>query len=370
MNQFITPESPRPRSRFWDLVRGIGILAIVMGHSCHFVIQYVYAFHLAVFFFVSGYLYREGKYRLKPFDHFAAKLRSAWPRYVIYMSVFILCHNLFQRIGIDSSGVQYSRSNMLAFLGNTIVFQGAELMGGAMWFVPVWVLACGVFGGSVWLSSRILPAHSWKGWPLYQLGVGVLSLLLGAAGCVMIFRQLYLSYQLHLAFLVQPFFTAGWLMRCHIPEIKKCLKWPAAVVCGVLFVWILKHYQLHIDLAEGRVGNGWQYYLVALLGIYCCMYLAVCLERIKGICQVVSLWGRYSFDIMALHFFVFKCIDLVYGRFLRLEPLEIYSRFPQAYADQLWPWYALCGTMIPAVIGLALEQGGKKLAAYLPKDQS
>jgi len=82
---------------------------------------------------------------------------------------------------------------------------------------------------------------------------------------------------------------------------------------------------------------------------------------------VVSLWGRYSFDIMALHFLVFKCVDLVYGRFLLSEPLETYSRFPQAYADQLWPWYALLGTMVPAVIGLALERGGKWLAARLPE---
>ena len=37
------------RSSFWDLVRGIGILSIVMGHSCRQVIPYVYTYHLAVF---------------------------------------------------------------------------------------------------------------------------------------------------------------------------------------------------------------------------------------------------------------------------------------------------------------------------------
>lgn len=370
MNRIITTESPRPRSRFWDLVRGIGILAIVMGHSCPFVIQYVYAFHLAVFFFVSGYLYQEGKYGLRPFDHFAAKLRSAWPRYVFYMWVFILCHNLFLRIGIDSSGVVYGRSNMLVFLCNTVVFQGAEFMGGAMWFVPVWVLACGIFGGSVWFALRFLPDRQWMGRPLYQLGEAALSLLFGLTGCMMIFRQLYLSYQLHLAFLVQPFFAAGWLLRCQLPCLKRWLKWYGALGCGVLFVFLLKHYQLYVDVTMGRIGDGWQYYLVALLGIYCCMYLASVLEKIKGLSGVVSLWGRYSFDIMALHFFIFKMVDVIYGRFLLGEPAESYSSFPQAYSAQLWPLYAFLGVMLPAAIGLALEQGGKKLAAYLPKDQS
>lgn len=194
-------------------------------------------------------------------------------------------------------------------------------------------------------------------------------MLLGIVGCIMIFRQLYLSYQLHLAFLVQPFFAAGWLMGCQISNLKRWLKWYGALACGALFVFLLKHYQLYVDVTMGRIGDGWQYYLVALLGIYCCMYLASVLEKIKGLSGVVSLWGRYSFDIMALHFFIFKVVDVIYGRFLLGEPAESYSSFPQAYSAQLWPLYAFLGVMLPVAIGLALEQGGKKLAAYLPKDQ-
>ena len=85
------------RSSFWDLVRGIGILSIVMGHSCRQVIPYVYTYHLAVFFFVSGYLYNEKKYGLDPFGHIAAKLKSAWPKYMGYTSFYILMHNQIGR---------------------------------------------------------------------------------------------------------------------------------------------------------------------------------------------------------------------------------------------------------------------------------
>lgn len=362
MNQLMTKESPRPRSRFWDLVRGIGILAIVMGHSCPYVLQYVYAFHLAVFFFVSGYLYQEGKYGSRPFDHFAAKLKSAWPRYVFYMSVFILCHNWFQQVGIDSTGVLYGPGNTLVFLGNTLVFQGAELMGGAMWFVPVWVLACGMFGGSVWFSYTFFPDKTWKGWALPRLAAGAVSILFGIIGCQLIFRQLYLSYQLHLVFLVQPFFAAGWLLHGQAANVIGLLKWYGTLVCGTLFVLLLKHYQLYVDVTMGRIGDGWQYYAVAFLGIYCCMYLASLLEKVKGLSLVVSLLGRYSFDIMALHFFIFKVMDVIYGRLLLGDGAENYSRFPQAYAIPLWPWYALLGTVVPAMIGLGLEVSKRKLS--------
>ena len=50
------------RSPYWDIVKGIGIIAIVLGHSCYFAVGFVYLFHLALFFFVSGYLYSEKKY--------------------------------------------------------------------------------------------------------------------------------------------------------------------------------------------------------------------------------------------------------------------------------------------------------------------
>ena len=43
------------RSPYWDIVKGIGIIAIVLGHSCYFAVGFVYLFHLALFFFVSGH---------------------------------------------------------------------------------------------------------------------------------------------------------------------------------------------------------------------------------------------------------------------------------------------------------------------------
>lgn len=58
------------RSPYWDIVKGIGIIAIVLGHSCYFAVGFVYLFHLALFFFVSGYLYSEKKYGDAPFAFF------------------------------------------------------------------------------------------------------------------------------------------------------------------------------------------------------------------------------------------------------------------------------------------------------------
>ncbi len=346
------------RSTFWDLVRGIGIISIVAGHCCHLAVPYVYTYHLAIFFFVSGFLYNKTKYGLDPFGHTAAKLKSSWPKYMIYMSIFILLRNPFQKIGINAPGPLYNRSTTLWALANTIVFQGMEPMGGALWFVPFWILACSIFGGTVWFSLQVVPKQEKAFHPAISpdiLLVAVISILFGISGVFFIFRGLALSYQLHLVFLIQPFLAAGWMMRCCLPDFRKRLTWYIALPCALLLVWIVKHEQLFIDLSLGRIGNGWQYFLLAFLGIYCCMYLASLLERFSPISRLVALWGRYSFDIMALHFLIFKIIDILYGKLLLSDPIENYSAFPAAYGAVLWPLYVILGTMIPAWIGRTAE---------------
>lgn len=360
------------RSRFWDLVRGIGIFSIVIGHSCSAAIPYVYTYHLAIFFFVSGFLYNEKKYGLDPFGHMAAKLKSSWPKYVTYMSAFILMRNPFLKVGINAPDLLYNRSYTIAAMANTIVFQGMEPMGGALWFVPFWILSLSIFGGTMWFSLRmvpngIIPPDSDGQNPdlsassLSILMVTVISILFGISGVMFIFRGLILSYQLHLAFLVQPFLACGWLMRCRLPDYKKLLTWYLALPCAALLVWIVRRQQLYIDISLGRIGNGWQYFLLAFLGIYCCMYLASLLERILPVSRLISLWGRYSFDIMALHFLVFKIIDLIYGRLILSDSMESYSSFPSAYSHILWPLYAILGTTLPAWIVLAAETVVKKI---------
>ena len=42
----------KARSLYWDIVKGWGIIAIVLGHTGYFAGAFVYLFHLALFFFI------------------------------------------------------------------------------------------------------------------------------------------------------------------------------------------------------------------------------------------------------------------------------------------------------------------------------
>lgn len=342
--------TPPARSPYWDIVRGIGILSIVMGHCFAGSIQYVYTYHLAVFFFVSGFLYSEKKYGQDPFAHLGAKLKSSWPKYMFYMSLFILLHNPFQALGINPFADNYNFSQTLVHLSNALILGGGEAMGGALWFVPTWVLSCAIFGGTAWFALRFFADKQDKPSLLCRLVIALVSLLFSFLGAFFILHENFFTYNVHLALLVQGFFAAGWLMKTCLPQYRRWLKWYAAFPAALVLGALVNHFELYLDLAMGRIGNGWQYFFLAFLGIYCCLFLSALLEKTEKAGLLFAFWGKHSFDIMALHFLVFKLVDGIYGRIFHY-PIAYYSAFPHSFGKILWPVYVLLGTCLPALVG-------------------
>ena len=82
---------------YWNVVKGVGIVLVVAGHACsgNVLAKCIYLFHLPLFFFVSGYLYNEGKYGDDPFANIAARIKSSWIKYILVFWGLILLHNLF-----------------------------------------------------------------------------------------------------------------------------------------------------------------------------------------------------------------------------------------------------------------------------------
>ena len=50
-----------PDRRYWNVLKGIGILCVVLGHACSWAHDFVYEFHIPLFFFISA-KFRKLKY--------------------------------------------------------------------------------------------------------------------------------------------------------------------------------------------------------------------------------------------------------------------------------------------------------------------
>ena len=76
------------RSTYWDVVKGIGITAVVWGHCMTRFGAFVYLFHLALFFFATGFFYNEKKYGDSPFAYFGTRLNGCWLPFIPPCSFF------------------------------------------------------------------------------------------------------------------------------------------------------------------------------------------------------------------------------------------------------------------------------------------
>lgn len=341
------------RSAYWDIVKGLAIIAIVMGH-CGILTAYVYLFHLAVFFFVTGYFYNENKYGDDPFRYLGARLAGCWPRFLFYGVCCVLLHNFFVAHGLYADAEPYNHTVMLTSILQGVVLQYTEPMQGAMWFVPVWVLSSACFCGIVWFGRT---AARRLGLARAESAVTALGVLAsGTAGLFLFDRQCWLPYNLQCAVLAVPFYYAAWMMRRHLPSFKRFTTWYGAMISAIFLYLIHARFHITIDISAMNI-PGFFYFPISLLGIYLVLSLAALAERIPVLSKGLAFLGNHSFDIMALHFLVFKFIDLAYARFAAASvTAENLSGFPVGFRGKLEPVYLVLGVLLPALAGWGLDK--------------
>lgn len=343
----------QPRSNYWDLVKGLGIITIVLGHSCYFAVAFVYLFHLALFFFVSGFLYSEKKYGDAPFAFFCARLSGAWPRYMIYTSLFVLVHNFFLNNGLYAGQELYNHTKMLTAICSNVSFSGAEPVQGALWFIPVWLVASGMFAGAVWFGRRCSERFGRPELKVWLIALASLSL--GLIGVFLNMRKSGIMHNLQASYLVVPIYFFAYLLKLYLPEFKKYTTWYGCIISAVVLYLINTKLHIFIELASMNIPGLW-FYVISLIGIYFILSLAVIMERLHPVSALLAFLGRYSFEIMALHFAVFKLIDLAYARLWLKTVPENLSAFPTSFTHELWFIYLLLGTLIPAFIGWMMDR--------------
>lgn len=347
------------RSAYWDIVKGWAIIAVVMGH-CGTLSAFVYLFHLAVFFFVTGYFFNEQKYGDDPFRYFGVRLAGCWPRFVIYSACLVLLHNFFVTNGLYDANIGlYNHTAMLTSILHSAALQNTEILEGALWFVGTWLLSSVIFAGIVWFGRT---AGRRLGSARIEAAAIVFGVFIaGIMGLFLYDRKCYLPYSMQCAFLVIPFYYAAWMLRRHLPSFQRYTTWYGAVVSAILLHLVNSRLLIFIDISVMDI-PGALYYPIALLGIYFVLSISVLSLRVPYLSSLLAFFGRHSFDIMALHFLVFKLIDLAY---VRLVPAAAASAsladFPVTFRGRLEPFYLVLGVLLPALVGWMADRAAQVL---------
>jgi fucose 4-O-acetylase-like acetyltransferase len=348
------------KSTYWNIMKGLGIVAIVIGHAGSPLHPYVYMYHLSLFFFISGFLYND-KYSMHPTGLVGKKIKSLYIPFILYNLVYLIFHNILLNINIYNryqlGGLQpiphYGVRDFITAANNILMFSGAEQLGGAMWFVIA------LFSLNIIFS--VIRYFCLKGGKYNILCTAILIIILATFGFWRIKEQIYIGLNVDIALIVLPIFFVGFLFRYYRRQIP--LHWPIALVCAaIVYIAYSKFHYSNFDIRSTQ--HPLIFLFTAFSGIYVNLYIGKVINISKKLSLLFDTFGKYSFHIMALHFLCFKLISLIYIIIYRV-PIENLAKFP-VITGKWWLWicYSVVGVGLPIAIIKGLKYAKGKL---LPK---
>ena len=99
MSEYLTDDSS-----VFNIVKALGIISMVKGHASAPVPlkNFIYLYHMALFFFMSGYFFKE-EYNFKTF--LIKRIKSLYVPFVGYFLLFRLMHNVLYKLNFINSTV-------------------------------------------------------------------------------------------------------------------------------------------------------------------------------------------------------------------------------------------------------------------------
>lgn len=290
---------------FWlDAVKGIGIALIVLGHiwsigepSIYY--EYIYSFHVPLFFFVAGLGFQSPALGFA--QHIRRKATSLIVPYLWYASLGFAFYGVgyvvAQSLDVRVPQFDYGLWRPLVGILYGSVGDG-HLVNSPVWFALAlfWVLLVG---------------HAVNKQVASDLSRVLVMLLLATLG-VWLASSHTLAWSLLPALMSLAFFQAGVVYRARVGLASVPLAKAFAIFVFCALVWSASPLNGMATLAEGRIGHPVLFYLFAMAGTLMVVFLCQLLDRaLPRAVRSLAWLGRYSLSIMLIHMLVVKGVKVI-----------------------------------------------------------
>ena len=240
------------RDKSLDILRAFAILFVIFGHITHVseLRQYIWGFHIPLFFAISGFLFNQEKYgSLRVF--LKAKRKALVVPYVFFY-VITLVYWIVVESRIRSGGVTWYMELMGMVYGTYSLKY--MFFNGALWFMPC------LFSIELlyWFIAKM--NCSWL--------IFVVLIIFNVLGISFVDYLYWLPWGLNAAMIGLIFFGLGNLIKSKkefIAELK-WYYWGGIIVSASVLQFFTFGYS-HTDLASLSFSNPFLYVPVALIGI-------------------------------------------------------------------------------------------------------
>ena len=334
----------------FSIMKGIAIVSVVIGHCSPAVVEgFVNQYHLATFYFLSGYFFKDN-YFAAPLLFVKKRLKRLYLPFITYGMIFLMLHNLFCYIHFYPSENTYSYGDFGKQLFNLFAkISSYEPFMGAMWFLPSLLIISFLFLG-IGKVSNMFPNRFVK---ISLLGV----ILSCSIGYFAIEIGLPNPWCIWSSMIVVALFYAGYVFK-EGDFFARYMNGKIEIL-ALLVVLIVTRLGLKVRLQPALVGNSnpLLFILVTLAGVIMVYGLARFILHSR-LGHIMAILGDYSFEIMALHFISFKLVGLLHVSLTKSGTGHL-SDFP-VFDHDLWMWMPLY-----IVVGCALPVIMKKIAERL-----
>lgn len=260
------------RVAFLDTAKGLGMLLIIWGHISGLGSAFIYAFHIPLFFFLSGMVFDSRKYpRLR--DFLASRARRLLVPYLFYSVVTWAVYVVYALLSGEAGAGQ-----LLMPLLQTFIAQGSG--GFLVHNVPLWFVTC-------LFVTQVLYYHIDKLDARLSL---LLSAALSALGYLMIAKFRFFNFKLlpwsiESALAAMIFYAVGNIVarRFGCERIERTLAGrrlgclAAAVALGVCLSFGSRIVG-HVSLGSDELRGGLLYYIDAFCGTAMVLLASIALD--------------------------------------------------------------------------------------------
>lgn len=327
-----------------QIAKGIGILLMVMGHSGFWPYDnpFIYMFHMPLFFFLSGYCFKEKNILAPPTSYFRKKIIGIYLPYIKWALFFLIIHNLLFYVDIYNAnygfGLYTIRDIIERATSITLKMQGEDAMVGGFWF-----LRC-LFFSSITLFLFLKILHN---------KLLIFLIFTGAMlGCLYFnfhvpFWGLDKAYFMSNIFMLigysyrqKPFVIASNLSMIFICFLLVCvgaLLWPTSM--------------LRFNFSQSM-----PYIISGVAGSLMVILVSKMIELPDNTIGKTLLYiGNRTMIILALHFISFKIISLliIYVYDLPMFRLSEFITIHEYSRKGWWIAYVIAGVSVPLLIDFA-----------------
>lgn len=330
------------RNNYISIAKAIGIILMVAGHSgCPALINnFLYLFHMPLFFVCSGYFYKDISDITKLTNYYKRKIQGLYVPYLKWSFFFLLFHNLFVVLNTIHSDI-YNLNDYIKQLFNIFIMKDFEILIRPFWFIKELLLSSILIATISYIRHRYIKKH------INALFMGIFLLL--TILCKYHIINCPVLGDVSILTLSITYIYTGMLYREYENKIKLGNK--TCIICfAITLIGSILFYG-EIDMRYTTVSNILPYFILSITGILFIFGVSKYINMHINDHHYIYHIGNHTMSILALNLLALKIGNLIKIQIYGM-PIESLASHTIIYEQNqlFWVLYIIIGVSIPLLL--------------------